>query len=170
MSYTIFAMLLAATLAGSGTSNGNAQTAIDRAERDELFYVPDDDPQMAIAMRKARATLPEFLALARAAKPPTEGFSVKIGIRDGSGAEYFWIFPFEEKNGRVTGKINNTPRSTRKVKMGQAIEFTHGEIVDWLYFEDGKMKGNYTACALLKREPKQQAEAFKQRFGLECDG
>ena len=170
MSYTIFAMLLTATLAGSGTSNGNAQTMVDRAERDDLFYVPNDDPQMAVAMRKARATLPEFLELARTAKPPKEGFAVKVAIPDGSGAEYFWIFPFEEKNGRVTGKINNTPRSTRKVKMGQTIEFKQSEIVDWLYFEDGKMKGNYTACALLKHEPKQQAEAFKQRFGLECDG
>jgi uncharacterized protein YegJ (DUF2314 family) len=169
MSYSIFAMLLAATLAGGGPNNGKAQTMLDRAERDELFYVPHDDPQMAAAMRKARATLPEFLALARAAKPPTEGFSVKVAIPDGSGAEYFWIFPFEEKDGRITGKINNTPRSTRKVKMGQTIEFKQSEIVDWLYFDDGKMKGNYTACALLKREPKQQAEAFKQRFGLECD-
>lgn len=31
------------------------------------------------------------------------------------------------------------------------------------------MKGNYTACAILKREPKAQQEAFKKRFGLECD-
>jgi uncharacterized protein YegJ (DUF2314 family) len=170
MSYTIFSMLLAATLAGSSTSNGNAQTVLDRAERDELFYVRNSDPDMAAAMRKARASLPDFLVLARAAKPPTEGFSVKVAIPDGNGAEYFWIVPFEEKNGRFTGKINNTPRSTRKVKMGQTIEFTQSEIVDWMYLDDGKMKGNYTACALLKREPKQQAEAFKQRFGLECDG
>ena len=169
MSYTIFSMLLAAALAGTG-SDGNAQTVLDKAERDELFYVSKNDPHMANAMRKARATLPEFLAVARAPKPPTEGFSVKVAVREGNNAEYFWIVPFEEKSGRFTGKINNTPRSTRKVRMGQAIEFSESEIVDWMYFDNGKMKGNYTACALLRREPKQQAEAFKQRFGLECDG
>lgn len=31
------------------------------------------------------------------------------------------------------------------------------------------MKGNYTACALLKRETKANAEAFKREYGLDCD-
>jgi hypothetical protein len=34
--------------------------------------------------------------------------------------------------------------------------------------EDGKMRGNFTACALLKREPADQAEAMKKQFGLSC--
>lgn len=51
---------------------------------------------------------------------------------------------------------------------GQSFDFSEGEIVDWLYMDGAKMKGNYTACALLKREPG-QAAAFKARFGLDCD-
>ena len=167
MSYAIFAMMLAATLAGTG--NGNSQTLLDKAQRDEIARVANDDPGMAAAMRKARDTLGDFLAVARAAKAPTEGFAVKVAVRENNHAEYFWITPFETKDGKFTGKINNTPRTTRKVTMGQAISFTESEIVDWMYFDNGKMKGNYTACALIKREPKQQQEAFKQRFGLECD-
>jgi hypothetical protein len=31
------------------------------------------------------------------------------------------------------------------------------------------MKGNYTACALLKSAPKREAEEFKKTFGLNCD-
>jgi hypothetical protein len=30
------------------------------------------------------------------------------------------------------------------------------------------MKGNYTACVLIRNEPKDQQEAFKKRFGLDC--
>jgi hypothetical protein len=31
------------------------------------------------------------------------------------------------------------------------------------------MKGNYTACALLKSAPPSEAEEFKKHFGLNCD-
>jgi uncharacterized protein YegJ (DUF2314 family) len=54
-------------------------------------------------------------------------------------------------------------------KFGQTITFKEDEIVDWLYLEDGKMIGNFTACAMLKREPPQEAEKFIRQFGLRCD-
>ena len=38
-----------------------------------------------------------------------------------------------------------------------------------MYREHGKLKGNYTACALLKQEKKRDADAFKRRLGLTCD-
>ena len=53
--------------------------------------------------------------------------------------------------------------------MGQVIEFAENEIVDWLYLEDGKMIGNFTACALIKREPPEQAAAFMKQYGMSCD-
>jgi uncharacterized protein YegJ (DUF2314 family) len=55
------------------------------------------------------------------------------------------------------------------VKLGQLVEFSEAEIVDWLYMEGGKMHGNFTACALLKREPPDQLEAMKKQYGLSCD-
>ena len=75
---------------------------------------------------------------------------------------------FQSKDGSFTGRINNTPRLVKTVTFGESFTFSEGEIVDWLYLDAGKMKGNYTACALLKREPGQVA-AFKKKFGLECD-
>src|SRR4030095_6609391 len=76
-----------------------AETFMERTQRDELSWVPKDDPAMAAAMRKARATLPEFLALSRAPRPSTTGFAVKVAVRDGNNTEYFWITPFKEQNG-----------------------------------------------------------------------
>jgi uncharacterized protein YegJ (DUF2314 family) len=55
------------------------------------------------------------------------------------------------------------------VKMGQTISFGQNEIVDWMYLDGGKMKGNYTACALLKSASRSEVEEFKRRFGLNCD-
>jgi len=146
-----------------------AETFIEKSERDELSWVRSNDPDMAEAMRKARATLPEFLALARAPRPSTTDFAVKVAVRDGGNTEFFWITPFKERDGRFTGSINNVPRWVNTVKFGQSFDFSEREIADWLYMDGGKMKGNYTACALLKREPKEQAEAAKKRLGHECD-
>jgi hypothetical protein len=47
------------------TSSGKAHTIMERVGRDELKLMPDDDPHMSAAMRKARATLPEFLSKLR---------------------------------------------------------------------------------------------------------
>jgi uncharacterized protein YegJ (DUF2314 family) len=126
---------------------------------------------MAAAFRKARETLPTFLKLVLAPPPNTKGFAVKIGVPYGTGAdaEFFWISPFKPQGDKYVGNINNTPRSAKTVKLGQSIEFAETEIVDWLYVQDGKMVGNYTACALLKREPPQQAAAFIKQYGLTCD-
>lgn len=170
MTSTGYAMLLgAAVTAGLSTQPAAAQTITQKAERDELAIVAKSDPAMAKAMSKARQTLPDFLDVAAAPKPGTEGFAVKVAIREGDNAEYFWVTPFTDKDSEFSGAINNTPREVHSVKLGQTITFNRSEIVDWMYLDGGKMQGNYTACALLKSASKQEAEEFKKRFGLDCD-
>lgn len=163
------ALIGAAVVSSATTFPARAQTVIDRAQRDELFLVPNEDPGMAAAMRKARATLKDFLAIAAKPGPAMKGFSVKVPVREGKAAEYFWITPFEPKDGRFTGRINNTPRTVRNVKAGQTIAFGEEEIADWLYLDNDKMKGNFTACVLIRNAPKDQQDAFKKRYGLDCD-
>jgi uncharacterized protein YegJ (DUF2314 family) len=144
-------------------------TFMDKARRDEVVLVEKDDPDMAAAFRKARETLPEFLALARAPQSTATSMAVKIAIPDGEDNEYFWLTQFAPRGNKYTGRISNTPRSAKQVRFGQVIEFSEAEIVDWLYVEGGKMRGNFTACAMLKREPADQVEAMKKQYGLSCD-
>jgi uncharacterized protein YegJ (DUF2314 family) len=142
---------------------------MDKARRDDVALVEKNDPDMAAAFRKARETLPEFLALARAPRPTASKLAVKIAIPAGDDDEYFWLTQIGQRGEKYAGRINNTPRAATQVKFGQVIEFSEAEIVDWLYLEDGKMHGNFTACALLKREPADQAEAMRKQFGLSCE-
>jgi len=144
-------------------------TLMDKARRDVVVLVANDDPDMAAAFRKAGETLPEFLALARATRSTATKLAVKIAIPDGDGNEYFWLNQFAPQGNKYTGRINNTPRSAKQVTFGQVIEFSEAEIVDWLYMEEGKMRGNFTACAMLKHEPPDQAEAMKKQYGLSCE-
>lgn len=52
---------------------------------------------------------------------------------------------------------------------GEFIYFERHEIVDWTYDAAGKMKGNFTGCALLINERPEDAAQFKAAYGLECD-
>jgi uncharacterized protein YegJ (DUF2314 family) len=144
-------------------------TLMDKARRDDVALVEKNDPDMAAAFHKARETLPEFLALARAPRPTASKLAVKIAIPAGDDDEYFWVSQFAPRGDKYGGRINNTPRAAKQVKLGQLVEFSEAEIVDWLYMEDGKMRGNFTACALLKREPADQVEAMKKQYGLSCE-
>lgn len=149
--------------------SASAQTVLQKAERDEIAMVAQDDPAMAAAMSKARATLGDFLKIAAAPKPSMGNFAVKVAVHDGDQNEYFWIAPFANQDGRFSGRINNKPEMVHTVTMGQLIAFERDEIVDWMYMDGDKMQGNYTACALVKSAPKNEAEEFKERFGLVCE-
>lgn len=163
--------LIAAMLATLAADAARAESLLDRSKRDDIAIIERGNAEMEIAYKRARETLPQFLKLAQAPLPNTSGFAVKVGIPYGNrnDAEFFWIAPFKPQGDKYIGIIGNTPRLAKTVKQGQAIEFAETEIVDWTYLENGKMIGNYTACALLKREPPQQAAAFMKQYGLTCD-
>ncbi len=146
-----------------------AETAVDRAKEDEIVAVPKGDPDMEAAFRQARETLKTFLDLARTPRSTITSMAVKVAVRDGGETEYFWISPFTEQDGRIVGKINNTPRSVHNVKLGQTITFKQSDVVDWLYRENSKMFGNFTACALLKHVSPSEMQAFKREYGLNCE-
>jgi uncharacterized protein YegJ (DUF2314 family) len=102
-----------------------------------------------------------------------EGFAVKIAVKIAvladNGAEFFWIHPFAHVDDRFIGQINNTPRSAMNLKMGDTASFIKNEIVDWMYINAGKMKGNYSARAILKSAPPKDRNAIKRRFGLDLN-
>ena len=152
------------------TFTAYADSITQKAENDELSFIPDDDPDMAKAMIHAKSTLSEFLALKAKPTDTQQNFSIKIAIVDGDNKEFFWIGRFQEvSSGNYIGTLDNEPRTVKNVTNGQQINFKKDDIVDWLYIENGNMKGNFTACALLKREPVADQEEFKRAYGLECE-
>lgn len=159
----IFLLLLTTTAFG--------QSLTDRAKNDELAYMVDADPAMRNAFEKARATLDDFLGKSQSPPPDTSGYALKVGIVDSGKTEYFWVNNFFERDGQFTGQINNEPRIVRTVRFGQRYTFAKSQIVDWVYVDrmQRKMVGNFTACALLTKEPPREREAMKRQYGLECD-
>jgi len=163
--------MLALILALASGSFATAEGIIERGERDEIFSVEAQDADMLAAFDKARATLDTFLTLARSRPAGASAFGLKVKIVDGSKVEYFWVHDFAQRRNSFTGRISNTPRSVTTVRLGQRIRFSRADIHDWVYVDRGRrrMNGNFTACALLTKEPQAEQDAFKREYGLACD-
>jgi uncharacterized protein YegJ (DUF2314 family) len=67
-----------------------------------------------------------------------------------------WVTDLKFKNGRFSGTINNEPDQVKTVHLGQRVTVAQGEISDWMYVENGKLRGGYTIRVL--REPLSEKE------------
>lgn len=147
------------------------QPITERAENNETTSMQSEEAVlMRRAAEKAQATLDDFLT--KAMRPPagTNSYAVKVGIPEGRDTEYFWVNEFTWSDSSFTGRINSEPRVVKSIKPGQIHKFSRSQIVDWMYIDEtsGRTFGNFTACALLSKEPPAQAEEFKRRHGLDC--
>ena len=163
-----FELLLGAARAAAAQPFAG-ESVVQKAERDELVHLALNDAIMAAAIQSARDSLPGFLALAKRPAPEMKGFAVKIALLGDGGPEFFWIHPFAHVGARFIGQIGNMPRTIEGLKMGDTITFVRRDIVDWMYMDAGRMRGNYSARAILRTALPQDRQAFKRRFGLDFD-
>jgi uncharacterized protein YegJ (DUF2314 family) len=139
------------------------QVARPAAAVENLVNVPNDDPEMAAAIAKARASLAAFWKEWEAPKAGEEGFALKVRIPYGANnGEHFWLVEIQRAGGRYSGIINNEPVYAKQVKAGQRYEFGDAEISDWLFMRNGKMVGNETMRPVLKQLPKEEADEYRQ--------
>ena len=159
-------VLLALLLAAAGPAI--AASLMERVDRDELHFVPDNDPAMKAAIAKARATLPDFLAKAAHPRINQRSFALKVEVLllDG-GSEFLWVTNFGNVGDDFIGVVDNEPRLVPGLKQGAILPFRREDIADWLYLEGDRMVGNITLCVLLASAPDDLRSA-RDRFGLDC--
>jgi uncharacterized protein YegJ (DUF2314 family) len=147
--------------------------------------VPKGDPAMAAAFARASATLDGFLAKWRKPPPGAEGFTVKIGLMDIAAApgyalvkpdssvaepvEWFWTNALRQEGDGFTGEIGNDAELLHNVSGGQTVHFKQQDIGDWMYFQDGKIVGNATACPALAHASSDERRQMKEQYGIDCD-
>jgi uncharacterized protein YegJ (DUF2314 family) len=162
-------LLLPLVLLGSAAAF--AQTILERAKKDEIIYMHEEEPAMRRAFQVARETLDEFLETAKRGDGNHSGFALKVAISQGNDIEYFWVNNFASTgSGMFEGEINNEPRTVKSVRLGQRYSFPRANVVDWMYVDkqNRRMVGNFTLCALLTKQSVGEAEATVRRFKLDC--
>lgn len=134
-----------------------------------LVAAPHGDAALAKAVAKARETLPAIIALSRHPGPGMERFAVKVGLGPVGAQEFVWLDPFVERDGTVTGALADTPEVVQGYRLGQAVSVPTAEVIDWMYTDNGRMRGNYTGCALLAREGAAAVARFEQAYHATCE-
>ena len=132
------------------------------AQDSSYIKLPNEDPEMAAAKAKARATLGHFWQKFENPGAGERGFALKVALPYGQNStEHIWTKDIERKDGKITAVINNVPRDVKGVQLGQRIEVADAQISDWLYLRGDKMVGNFTILPMLKRLPPEQAAYYR---------
>jgi uncharacterized protein YegJ (DUF2314 family) len=134
------------------------------ASSEKTISVASDDAEMNAAITKARNSLGTFWSTFEKPGTGEADFALKVAISDKGQTEHFWLTNIERKDGKTAGIISNTPTLVKSVTQGQRYEFSEDQISDWLYKRNGKMVGNETMRPLLKRMPREQAEAYRSLY------
>ena len=119
------------------------------ARRPPLAYLPDDHPEMAAAIARARATLPEFRRQLAAPEPGTANFGIKARFPVSGGAEHLWIGDLQPNGSGFAGNVTVDPQQVAGLKLGSRVEVSEEMITDWSYSKDGVFQGHHTTRVLL---------------------
>ena len=128
--------------------------------------IADDDPEMAAAISKAQATLPQFWQVFDKREHGESNFVLVVRITDKGRIEHFQTTDFERRDGKTMVTISHAPKIVASVKLGDRIEIPAADITDWQYMRDGKYVGMATFKVQLKHMhwPADQVEQIKKRM------
>ncbi len=120
---------------------------------------------MGRAIAEARRTVDNFIAALMNPRPNQKAFSVKVAIKDGEKTEHLWLVPVRYQNGSFVGRINNEPQNVKTVSFDNEITVAKDQISDWIYAEDKKIMGGYTARVLLGARDTQNSVGNHELIG-----
>jgi len=138
--------------------------ATPQETEDPTFSVSDNDPEMTLAISRARESLPQFWSAFEHRDRGQSDFALKVQIEDSNGIEHFWVTDLRLEDGKIYGVVGNEAEIVASVQLGDEIEVPVEDISDWLYVRDDKMVGNFTLRPLFKQMPPEEVERLKRRL------
>jgi uncharacterized protein YegJ (DUF2314 family) len=134
--------------------------------RRNVVVLPDDHPEMANAIERARATLPEFRRLVASPEPGMTNFGVKVRFpAEGGGHEHCWVNELELQGSTLAGKLGNHPNSLPGMHLGSDVSVRDDAITDWSYAKQGVYQGHFTTKVLLTHMPKRLRREVEAVYG-----
>jgi uncharacterized protein YegJ (DUF2314 family) len=137
-----------------------------RARAENVVHLPGDNPEMAAAIAKARASLPVFWKSYKVPKPSESEHLLKVRFPYGTNnSEHIWMAEVKTlPDGHYSGRFANDPEHLSGRQFGDLAEFTEADISDWMFTRNDKIVGGETIRPLLKSMPKAEAAALRARL------
>lgn len=120
----------------------------------------DDDAEMNTAIEKAKSSFTVFTTAFNSKKTKFSSFSIKIPFVTVGGNEHIWISEISKEKDNYFGIVDNLPESTSQVKLGDKIKIEPAKISDWMFIEEGKLRGGYTIRIIRKRMTEDERKEF----------
>ena len=124
---------------------------------------------MNAAIETARSTVSTFVEALDHRGASRSNLSLKLGIRGKDEAEHFWLSDVEHSDGKFSGKIANTPEFVNTVKLGQKMSVSAKQISDWMFIENGVLRGNFTMRVMRDRLSPEERSKFDSQLGFRIE-
>ncbi len=140
-----------------------------------VYHAPADDPAMAVAMRKARATFKylwrELTWEYRRIVPAVELAAVKAAFGDAGGGpddvEHMWLGEIHFDGDAIGATLLNEPNQVRSVRAGDGITLAPDQIEDWMYVMGGRVYGGFTIHTMRARMSLTERRAHDEAWGFD---
>jgi uncharacterized protein YegJ (DUF2314 family) len=161
--------LLIGTLIFAFACNTNPKLKHAANSEDEIYSTSSEDEEMNKAVDAAKSTLQLFEKAFRSKKYDQTSFVLKVRFASPKGFEHIWANNIEMKKDNYYGTVNSIPESTTEVKKGEKIKIEKDNITDWLYNDNGKLRGGYTIKVIRNRMTKEERKQFDEELQLKID-
>lgn len=142
-----------------------APVAAHAQEADKLVYVAADDSAMNAAIAQGKKTVPDFFKHFARPASTENGFVIKYDLLpEPDKVEFIWAEVLSHADGVTVARLANVPDDSRW-SMGDKVTVRDDEIIDWGYFRDGVMQGNFSTRALLTHMDPGEADQVRQALG-----
>jgi uncharacterized protein YegJ (DUF2314 family) len=159
-------ILIILILLGLLGCNSNQTTKTEREGEPTIYSVADNDTQMNNAIKTANQTLDKFKAALKCGNTDFKYFALKTRFKTPNGGEHIWVSHIAIKDNKYFGVVDNLPKSTTDVKIGDTIQIVNDDISDWMYLENQKLRGGFTIRLLRNRMTEIERKQFDAENGL----
>ena len=135
--------------------------------RGDVYDVPQDDPAMAAAIERARATLPAFHRYLEQVAGGEVDAKLKAVFQQGGAVEHMWISNVTFDGRVYRGVLESRPMELTNVAQGDAVVIPPARVTDWIVVvEDGIMLGNFTTMELRRRMSASERARLDRAMGF----
>jgi uncharacterized protein YegJ (DUF2314 family) len=126
------------------------------AQPDEKLVRPNvaetkANPELYVAVQKARHSLDSFIAQYEHPKPGNADFGLQGAFQTPRGEEHLWIRVDNYAKGTFSGHLVDEPVALVGKHRGDIVTIDRNDVTDWIYRSNGKKVGGFTMDVLEKQ-------------------
>ena len=116
-----------------------------------IYGVEQEDKEMNLTILTAKTSLNKFDSALNSKDSTYDFFALKVRFQFENNGEHIWLREVVKKNGEYYGIVNNEPEYIANLKFDDTVKIVKNDISDWMYLENGKLRGGFTTRLLRVR-------------------